>query len=163
MWRVIAGFSGFCRNLALPELQPGWRRLLVIPKSCKTSLDFWLHCKWTLIFVPTGLMKRDKLYKSSKFTEVCYDLSQHVAIVSRSCFEGPNLDGTMFSSCNSVPRPNHRCKWICILSTAVICSIAPLFSRHLKLNKFSTVSTWAISFVTNTTQEIGRASCRERV
>ena len=101
-------------------------------------------------------MKRDKLYKSSKFTEVCYDLSQHVGQHQSQLFlKVQTLMIAMFSSCNGVvPRPNHRCKWICILSTAVICSIAPLFSRHLKLNKFSTVSTWAISFVTNTTQEI---------
>ena len=59
----------------------------------------------------------------------------------------------MFLSCNSLPRP--KCKWICILSTAVICLIALLFSPdHPKLNKSSTGSTLAIFFGTNTTQEI---------
>ena len=65
----------------------------------------------------------------------------------------------MFLSCISSPRPHYRCKWICLLSIAVIGSIAPWFSFRTRTGSqpmlnMSSIVNWDISFNTNTTQEI---------
>ena len=82
-----------------------------------------------LIFVT----KAEKRGSSWKFPEGCRDQAacrKRYAAVLKT-----NL-GVMFLSCNSLPPPHRRCKWICIfLSIAVIGLIVPWFSSHNWTNK----------------------------